>query len=356
MQIPALMLTIETILLIGYTIYVFIQAIRVTKNVAYIHILAGIVLGLVANVCISVASFYTIASDVVVVYIIIANISISLSLLAIFNGIIMIREDKLPIFSYIAAIIVGATIILVSTIEQSQLQYDFNAIWSVKYDNVMIPILTAIASLILISYFVLNSATKIRKLRRNKKIDLSLAAFLLLVFWISAAFMDSIKVVRMFILPLVFFLLGLTLLGNPLGLLSTTILPDEVILVNRFSQPLIILDLKEKKFVREFEEVQLLLAGKKVISDSLKSPDVPKTLKMKTKEIKTVDRENLSCIIIGRKIDKNCISATNVAFREFSNKTNLEYLESTSVISEKDEKLFVEIFLDTFKRIDATKK
>ena len=347
---------IETILLIGYSIYAFIQAIRVTKNVAYIHILGGIVLGLIANICISVASFYTIASDVVVVYIIIANISIGLSLLAIFNGMIMIREDKLPIFSYMAALIAGATIILVSSIENSQLQYDFNAIWSVKYDNVMIPIMTGISTLVLISYFVINTIRNIRKLKHNKWIDLSLVAFLLLVFWIIAAFIDSIKVVRMFILPIVYFLLGLTLLGNPLGLLATNILPEEIILVNRFSQPLIRIDLKEEKIVRKLEEVQLLLAGKKVISDSLKTSELPETLKMKTKEIKTVDGEDFSCIVIGRKIDRNCISATNVALGEFSNKANLEYLDSTSVLNEKDEKLFVEIFLASFKRIDATKK
>ncbi|GAH24558.1 unnamed protein product, partial [marine sediment metagenome] len=63
-----------------------------------------------------------------------------------------------------------------------------------------------------------------------------------------------------------------------------------------------------------------------------------------------------NCLVIGRKIDKNCISATYTAFREFSSKTNLEYLESASVLTERDEKLFLEIFLDSFKQIDATKR
>ncbi|MBY9001274.1 MAG: hypothetical protein KGD64_10190 [Candidatus Heimdallarchaeota archaeon] len=354
MQIPALVLMIESILLLGYSIYTFIQAIRLTKNVAYIHILAGIVLGLVTNICISVASFYTIVSDLVIVYMIIANISISLSILSIFNGMIMIREDKLPIYSYIAALIVGATIILVSSIERSQLQYDFNAIWSVKYDSVLIPIMISISSLLLGLHFVLNSTRKIRRIRNNKKIDLSLVAFLLLAFWIITSFIDSMKVVRMFVLPIVFFLLALTLLSNPLGLLVTNIPPEEIILVSRFSQPLIRLDLREKKIVRELEEIQLLLAGKKIISESLKSAETPKTLKMKAKEIKVVEMKNFSCIVIGRKVDGNCISATYTAFGKFNSKTNLDYLESTSVLNERDEKLFLEIFLDHFKRIDAT--
>ncbi len=354
MQIPAFILMIETFLLVGYSIYAFIHAIIVTKNVAYIHILAGIVLGLITNICISIASFYTIASDRVILYIIIANISICLSLLSIFNGMILIREDKLPIYSYIATLFVGVTIVLVSSIEQSQLRYDFNAIWSVKYDSVMIPIMTTISSLILFSYFAINSKRRIRKQRRIKKIDISLVAFLILVFWIIAAFIDSMKVVRMFALPIVFFLLGLALLNNPLGLLITKFLPYEIILVSRLSQPLIRLDLRENKIVRELEEIQLLIVGKKIVSESLKSPEAPKSLKMKSKEIKVVDIQDFSCIIIGKRIDNNCISATYAAFREFVSKTSLDYLESASVLSEKDEKLFLEIFSNYFRRIDAT--
>ncbi len=354
MQIPALLLMIETFLLVGYSIFAFIQAIRVTKNVAYMHILAGVVFGLVTNICISAASFYTVASNLVVTFIIIANVFISLSFLSIFTGLILIREDRLPIFSYIAALIVGATMIFSTDMDPSLLHYDFNAIWSVEYDQVMIPIMTAISSLILFTYFVLYSIRKIRKMKNNQRIDLSLLAFLLLIFWIITAFVNSMKVVRMFVLPIVFFLLGLTLTGNPLSLLVTTILPEEIILVSRFSQPLIKLDLRESKIGRELEEVKLLLAGEKVISESLKSIETPKTLKMKAKEIKIVNIGNFSCLVIGRKVDKNCISATYTAFREFNSKTNLEYLESASVLTEKDEKLFLEIFLDNFKRIDAT--
>lgn len=346
---------IESILLIGYSIYAFIQAIIVTKNIAYMHILAGIVLGLVANVFISVASFYTIASVVVVRFIIIANISISLSLLSIFSGIIMIREDRLPVYTYLAALIVGATMILSTDIEYNQLiSVGGNAFWAVNFDSIMIPIMTAISSLILFSYFVLNSKRDIRKLKHNKRMNLSIVAFMLLIFWIIAAFVDSMKVARIFVLPIVFFLLGLTLFKNPLSLLATTILPEEIILVNRLRQPLIRLDLVETKIVKELEEIHLLLAGTKVISESIKSPETPRTLKMKDKEFKVVNVGSFNCLLIGRKIDNNCISATYTAFREFDKKTNLEYLESASVLTEKDEQLFLEIFLDNFKRIDAT--
>ncbi len=348
---------IETILLIGYSIYAFIQAIIVTKNIAYIHILAGIVLGLVANVCISVASFYTVASVVVVWFIIIANISISLSLLSIFSGMIMIREDRLPVYTYLAALIVGATMILSTDIEYNQLiSVGGNAFWAVNFDSIMIPIMTAISSLILFSYFVLNSKRSIRKLRHNKRMNLSIVAFMLLIFWIIAAFIDSMKVVRIFVLPIAFFLLGLTLFKNPLSLLATIILPEEIILVNKLRQPLIRLDLIENKIVRELEEIQLILAGTKVISESIKSPETPRTLKMKDKEFKFMNVGSFNCLVIGRKIDNNCISATYTAFREFDKKTNLEYLESASVLTEKDEQLFLEIFLDNFKRIDATKR
>ncbi|MHA1198692.1 MAG: hypothetical protein ACTSQF_04995 [Candidatus Heimdallarchaeaceae archaeon] len=359
MQIPALILLIETTLFIGYAIFAFIQAIRVTRNVAYMHILAGVVFGFIANIGTSAASFFTPAdnaSGLVITCLIIANVFISLSFLSIFTGLILIREDRLPIFSYLATLIVGATMILSTTIEPTQIQYDFNAIWSVKYDNVMIPLMTAISSLILFTYFILYSIRKIRKLRNNKRIDLSLIAFLLLVFWIIAAFVDSMKVIRMFVLPIVFFLLGLTLSGNPLSLLATNILPEEIILVSRFRQPLGRIDLRENKIVKELEEIQLLLAGKKIISESLKSHDTPKTLKMKAKEIKIVEMKNFKCIVIGSKIDKNCISATYTAFREFDKKTNLDYLESASVLTEKDEQLFLEIFFDNFNRIDATKR
>ena len=195
MQIPALILMIETFLLIGYSIYAFIQAIRITRNVAYGHILTGIVFGLGANICISVASFFTPADDasgIVITNIILANVFISLSFLSIFTGLIWIREDKLPIFSYIATLIVGATMILSTNLNPpAQLHYDFNAIWSVKYNNVMIPIMTSISSLILFTYFVLYSIRKFRKLRNNKKIDLSFLAFLLLIFWIISAFVIS---------------------------------------------------------------------------------------------------------------------------------------------------------------------
>lgn len=292
----------------------------------------------------------------VILYIIIANVSIGLSFLSIFTRLIVIREDKLPIFSYLATLVVGATTVLVTDIDPTQLQYDFNAIWSVKYDNVVQLIMTIISSVILFVYFVLYLIRKFQKLKNNKRVDLSFFAFLLLILWIITAFIDSMKAIRMFILPVVFFLLGLTLSGNPLSMLATNIIPDEIILVSRFQHPLIRLDLNEKKIIRELEEIQLLLAGKKIISESLKSPETPKTLQMKTKGIKVVDMKNFNCILIGRKTDKNCVSATFTAFREFISKTNLEYLESASVLTEKDEKLFLEIFLDNFKRIDATKR
>jgi len=359
MQIPALILMIETILLVGYSIFAFIQAIRITRNIAYMYILAGIVFGLITNICISAAGFYTPADDassIVMLYIIIANIFISLSFLSIFTGLIVIREDKLPIFSYLATLVVGATMILVTDIEPNQLQYDFNAIWSVKYDNVVQLIMTIISSVILFTYFVLYLTRKFQKLKNNKRVDLSFFAFLLLILWIITAFIDNVKAIRMFILPIVFFLLGLTLSGNSLSMLATNILPDEIILVSRFRQPLIRLDLNEKKIIGELDEIQLLLAGKKVISESLKSPETPKTLQMKSKEIKVVEMKNFRCLVIGRKIDRNCISATYTAFRKFNSKTNLGYLESASVLTEKDEQLFLEIFLDNFKRIDATKR
>ena len=356
MQIEALILLIETILFGGFSILAFLKTIRLTRNIAYIHIGIGCTLGVLTSIFTSLASFHTQVNDMVILYSILCNVSISLSLLSIFNGLIFINENKLPIFSYIASLLVGATIILITDIDASKLTYTFDAIWAVEHDSILMLIFAILTSLIFFVYFVLYLIRKFYKLRNNKRVDLSFFAFLLLLFWVISAYIYQLKVVRMFILPIVFLLLGLTVFVNPLSMLATNKLPDEIILVTKYRQPLVRYNFIERKIIKNLEEVQLLIAGKKIISESLKSIETPKTLKTKFKEISVIDLKDHYCILIGRKIDSNSISATKIAFREFSNKTDLSYVKTTNVLNVEDEELFEAVFQDNFKRINGMRR
>jgi len=363
-SITALILLIVTILFIGFAIFSFIRAFLVTRNRAYLHIGVGIVLGFFADIFSSIVNFYPngeINKGTVLILVIIANICFSISIFSIFNGLIFIREDKLPIFSYIAALLIGATTTLITSINTSNLLYDeIYAVWKVDYLLPPLPIsyviLLIISQIILLTYLILYLIRKIQKFNNNKNFDIGFIAIFFLAIWGLTPFITELKTLRFFLFPVSLGLLGLAVFIEPLNLLVTNVLPSEIILVTKHRQPVIRYNVQNNEIDRNIEEVQLLIAGKKVISESLKSPETPKTLKMKAKEIKVVEMKNFNCYVIERKIDKNCISATYTAFREFNNRTNLEYLESDSVINEMDEKLFLKIFLDNFKRIDATKR
>ncbi|MCG3224199.1 MAG: hypothetical protein H7647_07010, partial [Candidatus Heimdallarchaeota archaeon] len=136
-SITALILLIVTILFIGFAIFSFTRAFLTTRNAGYLHIGIGIVLGFFASLFASIANLFPneeIYNETVLIVIMITSICFSLSLFSIFNGLIFIREDKLPIFSYIAALLIGASTALVTKINAGNLEYnDIYNVWKVDY-------------------------------------------------------------------------------------------------------------------------------------------------------------------------------------------------------------------------------
>jgi hypothetical protein len=363
-SITALILLTVTILFIGFAIFSFIRAFLITRNQVYLHIGVGLVLGFFADIFTSIANFYPneeIYKGTVLIFVIIVNVCFSISLFSIFNGLIFIREDKLPIFSYIAALLIGATTALITKINTSNLFYDeIYAVWKVDYLSPALPIsfiiVLLISQMIFIIYLILYLIRKIKKLNNNKYFDIGFIAIFILAIWMITPFLKEISAIRFFLFPLFSGLLGLSVLLDPLNLLVTNILPSEIILVTKHRQPVIRYNVQNNEIDRNIEEIQLLITGKKVISDSIKADETPSDVIMENREVKIINLQNFYIISEGTKINGNVVSAIKTAFRDFESQTDLEYVSSSSVLNEPDEILFTEIFAKYLRRIDGRKK
>jgi len=358
-SITALILLIVTVLFIGFAIFSFARAFLITRNTSYLHIFAGVIFGFFADIFSSIANFFPyeeIYKGTVLIFVILANVCFSISLFSIFNGLIFIREDKLPIFSYIAALMVGASTILTTNIAKSNLFYDeFYTVWKVDYASPPFMIVSILTQIIFITYFILYIIRKFQKQNNNKSIDISFIAILCLAVWMISAYFIELRAIRFFLFPVTLGLFGLAVFLDPLNLLVTKKLPSEIILVTKNRQPVIRYNVHKKNIIRNIEEIQLLIAGKKVISDAVKADEIPSDLMMNNREVKIIDLKNFYIISIGAKIDNNIVSAIKTAFRDFESQTNLLYVISSSVLNESDEILFTDVFAKHLQRIDSSK-
>ena len=356
--IAPILLTV-TILFIGFAIFSFIRAFLLTRNIAYLHLVAGVVLGFFADIFSSVVNFFPneeMYKGIVLIFVILANVCFSISIFSIFNGLIFIRENKLPIFSYIAALMVGASTILTTSINTSNLSYDeIFSVWKVDYSSTSFMIASIFTQIIFITYFILYLIRKYQKWNNYKKFDISFLAIFCLALWMISLYIIELRPIRFFLFPVFLGLLGIAVFFDPLNLLVTNILPSEIILVTMFGHPVIRYNVQNNKIDRNIGEVQLLIAGKKVISDSVKSNETPSNLIMKNREVKIIDFLNFHIISVGTKINNNIISAILTAFKDFESQTNLDYVTSSSVLNESDEILFVDIFSMHLRRIDGRK-
>ena len=363
-SITGLTLLIVTILFIGFAIFSFIRAFLITRNNAYLHIGVGIVLGFFADIFSSIANLYPneeIYKGTVLVFIIIANICFSLSIFSIFNGLIFIREDKLPMFSYIAALLIGASTALITKLNVSNLSYsEIYAVWKVDYLSPSLPIyfmvVLIISQIIFLTYLILYLIRKSQKLKNNRNFDIGFIAVFFLAIWMLTPFLNELNAFRFFLFPLSLGLLGLAVFLDPLNMLITTILPLEIILVTKHRQPVIRYNVQSNEIDRNIEEIRLLIAGKKVVSDSVKADEKPSDLIMENREVKIIDLRNFYIIAEGMRINNSVVSAIITAFRDFEEQTDLEYVASSSVLNEPDETLFTNIFAEHLKRIDGRKK
>jgi hypothetical protein len=363
-SITALILLIVTILFIGFAIFSFTRAFLITRNAGYLHIGIGIVLGFFASLFASIANLFPneeIYNETVLIVIMITNICFALSLFSIFNGLIFIREDKLPIFSYIAALLIGASTALVTKINAGNLDYDdiYN-VWKVDYLKEPLPIsfgiLLIISQIVFFTCLILYLIRKSQKIKSIKNLDIGFIAIFILAIWMITAFLSELSAFRFFLFPVSLGLLGLAVFLDPLNLLVTNILPSEITLVTKHRQPIIRYNVQNNEIDRNIEEIRLLIAGKKVISDFIKTDETPSELLMKNREVKIINLQNFYIISVGIKINSNVVSAVKTAFRDFESKTDLDYVASSSVLNESDETLFTNIFAEHLKRIDGRKK
>ena len=274
-SVTGIILLIVTILFTGFAIFSFSRAFLITRNRAYLHLGIGIVIGFFASIFSSIANLFPneeIYKGTVLIFIIITNICFSFSLFSIFNGLIFIREDKLPIFSYIAALLIGASTTLVSKIKIVNLDYDeIYAVWKVDYLSFGLPISFAIvlivSQIIFFTYLILYLIRKSQKWNNNKNFDIGFIAFIFLALWMLTSFLKELSILRFFLFPLSIGILGLAVFLDPLNLLITNVLPSEIILVTMHRQPVIRYNVQNKEINRNIEEIRLLIAGKKIVSD-----------------------------------------------------------------------------------------
>ncbi len=358
--IPDLLLLITVVICFGFTIFSFIRATRLTRNSAYLYLSIGFVIAFFGYLLTVVTMFFSDADNkdgLVLTLIIIINISIVVAFLIIVNSLILIREDKLPIFSHIAGVLVGAALLVIVNIDLTNISYDETIqFWIVKYNMDLLLPIGIIFSVIFFIYFLLYLARKFQKFLNYKRFDHTLLSILLIGFWMALIYFENLRVIRHFIFPVAILFFGISVFFDPLNMLVSNKLPEEIILVTENNQPIVRYLVSERKIEKNLDEIKLFIAGKRIISESLNSNKKSKELILEGKEIKIVDFKRFHIIAIGNKVDRNSAAAIYLSFCKIKKTTDLDYLHSTSVINEQDEKLFIETFTENLKRIDATKR
>jgi hypothetical protein len=358
--IPDILLMIETVLFFGFSIFAFIRAYVITRNISYIHFIVGLFFSSVSYICANIPGYYSPEDnkmDTVVILIIVTNVLMALAFFLFSNSFIIIREDRLPFYAHIIALIIGATTIIISDIDESNITYDYtSSFWKVKYSSPLLIGIAAVGITIFLIYFTLYLIRKFQKFVNTKHFDISFVGFACLTIWMITFNASAMKLIRLFFFPLGMLFFGIAVFIDPLNFLSSIRIPQEIILLSRFDQPIIRYNFKEKRIDRNLEEIKMFIASGKMISESMNAYEKPKDFKLKTKEIKYIDLKGYQLITVGTKIDRNAVAALKTAFREFRKKTDLDYLGASTVLNDSDEKLLVEIFKKYLKRIDATKK
>ncbi len=357
---PDLLLLIVVVLGFGFTIYSFIRATKVTKSKAYLYLTLGFILTFFGYLCVFLTTLFTPADNketLVLTIIIIDNILMVLGFLVFTNSLILIRENRLPIFSHIIGILSGVVLFTITTIKPADITYNpLTKFWDVQYNmDLLLPIGIPIAVIFTV-YFDLYLTRKFQKWLNFKKFDLTFVAFFIVAFWMVATFIDQLRLIKHFIFPIAILLFGIAVFFDPLNMLASNKLPDEIILVTHNNHPIIRYIVPEKKIEKNLDEVMLLIAGKKIIRESINSSKKPKELILEGKEIKIVNFKDFHIIAIGSKIDRNSTAAIHLSFCTLKKQTNLDYLHTALVMNEPDEQLFKEIFAENLRRIDAVKR
>ena len=358
--IPDLLLLITVVICFGFTIFSFIRATRLTRNSSYLYLSIGFVIAFIGYLLTVSTMFFSDADNkdgLVLTLIIIVNISLVVAFLIIVNSLILIREDKLPFFSHIAGVLVGAVLLVIVNIDLTNLSYDATIqFWIVKYNMTLLIPIGISFSVIFFIYFLLYLARKFQKFLNYKRFDHTLLSFILIGFWMALIYFEDLRVIRHFLFPIAILFFGISVFFDPLNMLVSNKLPDEIILVTENNQPIVRYLVSERKIEKNLDEIKLFIAGKRIISESLNSNKKSKELILEGKEIKIVNFKRFHIIAIGNRIDRNSTAVIHLSFCKIKKITDLDYLHSTSVMNKHDEKLFIEIFTENLKRIDATKR
>jgi hypothetical protein len=360
---PDLFLLLEVILFFGFTLFAFIKAQRITKSTSYFWLIIGLITNLIGyGFLISTLFFPNLSENekIVLTLAIITNIVFGLGFLLIMNGLILIREDKLPLFSHIAALLVGVSSMLFGFVDSSQLSFNETTLyWEIDYlsGNFRFVFLAVSISIlvIFIVYFVLYLVRKFYKWYRRRNFDITFIGFTFLAVWMITPFFQASKVFRQFFLPAAFLCWGIAVFLDPLNMLVSNKVPEEVILTSKTDHPIFRYNLKDKQIVHNLEEIRMLIAGRKIISESLNSEEKPKDLRLRNKEIKYINLSQFNFIAIGTRIDRNSQAAIIKSFKEMCKETDLQYLETATVLKESDENLLANLLLENFSSIDASR-
>ena len=193
---PDLLLLITVVLGFGFTIFSFIRTTKLTKNKSYLYLTIGFVIGLVAYLITVLTTFFSDTDNketLVLTLIILVNIFMVSAFIVIVNSLILIREDRLPVFSHIAGFLGGACLFILVTIKPSDISYNAAIkFWEVDYNmNLLLPIGIPVAIFFTI-YFALYLTRKFQKWVNYKRFDHIFIGFLLLAFWMIGAFIEQL--------------------------------------------------------------------------------------------------------------------------------------------------------------------
>jgi len=370
--VPDLILIVEVSLFIGFTIFAFFRAQRITRSASYFLILLGLIGQLIAY-CLFIATLLINPIEenksTVLILAIGFNVLSSIAFLMMMNGLILIREDKLPVFSHIAAVLVGISSMLFGFVSTTQLEYNPSThYWELDYlkgegfdyfQGAFKYVFLAVSlttSVIFLTYFAFYLTRKFQIWKKTRKFDFVFLGFAFLAAWMITPFFQEAKVFRQYLFPLALLCWGIALFLNPLDMLVSNKLPHEIILVTNTDQPVFRYNLQEKEINRNLKDVQMMITGTRIIDESVKPSKKKDNLTVRSKEIKYINLSQYSIIQIGSRIDRNSKAALIKSFKDLYSQTNLDYLSTALVMKEKDENLFKKILDENFLKIDATKE
>ncbi len=350
------LILVEALICFGFAIFVFYRAYKLTQNspmlwltvssiFAFFSYLLPYLTGFIKpNSALEMVAYYAFS---------VTNTLIALTLLIFINALVLIKLDRVPMFSHLGTLIVGFGLAFFCDISLMSLEYDHRINNWLPYYSIHTAIIPMIMITIYIIYFGIYLLPKISQNIKNRTIPFSLLGLTLLLLWNYSVFSNSFHIFRVYIYPLWIFFVALDVYRNPLDLLLSTNKVSEIILFTKYNKPILHYNAEKRIISRDFEDTILFKTGENLMVEKLPKEHRISQLISEGGELISLNMyEMLNIVIIATKIDKNIISASNYFVHKASKTIDFNKLNVKVLLTPEEEQKIKIIFdqvLDSIK-------